>query len=91
MDYKLENCFGTTWHGCEEATKFLSSYDIWFSRNRRSKIAIFSFFSVVVVVVLVVLVLVLVLVVVVDLFCAPLTAQTQKDTIFVNGLYESWH
>ena len=21
MDYKLENCFGTTWHGCEEAKK----------------------------------------------------------------------
>ena len=32
-DYKLENCFGTTWHGCEEAKKILSSYDIWFSRN----------------------------------------------------------
>ena len=82
MDYKLENCFGTTWHGCEEAQKILSSYDIWFSRNRRSKIAIFSFFSVVVVVVVLV---------VVDLFCATLTAQTEKDTMFVNGLYESWH
>ena len=79
MDYKLENCFGTTWHGCEEAKKNLSSYDIWFSRNRRSKIAIFNFFSVVVLLVLV------------DLFCATLTAQTQKDTMFVNGLYESWH